>query len=64
VTLSDRVKIALVLVAGVVLPGLANHFLVRAGYDEVGVAVWVLGYLGAMLLVWYVWLRPIEITGP
>lgn len=66
--LSDgRVRFALVLAGGVVLPGLANYALKSADFpysDPLGSAVWAGGYLGAMLLIWYVWFRPLELTGP
>ncbi|SEN11484.1 hypothetical protein SAMN05216388_1001400 [Halorientalis persicus] len=62
--LSEKAKFALVLSAGVVLPGLANYALGAAGYDTLGSLVWVLGYVGAVLILWYVWVRPLDLTGP
>ncbi|WP_136717179.1 hypothetical protein [Halorientalis salina] len=62
--LSERVKFALVLSAGIVLPGLADYALAQAGYDLLGSFVWATGYFGTMILIWYVWLRPLDITGP
>ncbi|WP_336002134.1 hypothetical protein [Halorientalis halophila] len=62
--LSDRTKIALALSAGVVLPGLANYGLGRAGYPTLGSLVWVVGYFGVMIAIWYVWVRPLDLTGP
>lgn len=62
--LSNRVKFVLVLAGGIVLPGLADFALARAGYETLGVIVWITGYLGAMVLIWYVWLRPLDMTGP
>ena len=62
--LSERVKFAMVLAGGIILPGLADYALAQAGYEALGIIVWVSGYLGAMLLIWYVWLRPLDMTGP
>ena len=60
----DKLLLAVVIVAGIVLPGLARRFLGEAGYDGVGVVVFVLGYAGMIFLVWYGWIRPLELTGP
>jgi len=62
--LSERLKFALVLAGGIILPGLADYALAQAGYELLGIVVWVGGYLGAMVLIWYVWLRPLDMTGP
>lgn len=62
----NRRQLAFVLTvaAGVVVPGLATHLLQTAGYPRLGTAAWIGGYLCAVVLVWYVWIRPLEITGP
>jgi hypothetical protein len=62
--LSERLTFVLVLSGGVVLPGLADYALTQAGYGTVGMVVWVVGYIGAMVFIWYRWLRPLELTGP
>ncbi|MFB6082953.1 MAG: hypothetical protein ABEJ94_01755 [Halorientalis sp.] len=62
--LSEKAKFALTLSGGVVIPGLANYALTAAGYDRLGSLVWVLGYVGAILFIWYVWVRPLDLTGP
>lgn len=65
--LSERLKFALVLSGGIVLPGFANAALESADFaysDLLGSAVFAVGYLGAVLVLWYVWLRPLELTGP
>jgi hypothetical protein len=60
----DNLLLAVVIVTGVVLPGLARRFLGEAGYAGVGTVVFVLGYAGMIFLVWYGWIRPLELTGP
>lgn len=62
--LSEKAKFALVLSSGVVFPGLANYALGAAGYSTLGSLVWVLGYVGAVLILWYIWVRPLDLTGP
>jgi len=61
---SEKVAFGVVLAAGVVLPGLANYFLTSAGYETLGSLAWALGFGTMVFVVWYVWLRPTEITGP
>ncbi|WP_299265946.1 hypothetical protein [Halorientalis sp.] len=60
---SEKAKFALVLSSGVVFPGLANYALGTAGYSTLGSLVWVFGYFGAVLLIWYIWVRPLDLTG-
>jgi hypothetical protein len=56
--------LALVVFVGVAGSGLARRWLGVAGYDTLGTVVFVLGYGGTAVLVWYVWIRPLNITGP
>jgi hypothetical protein len=63
-TTSDRLLFGALLAAGVVIPGLADFALARAGYPSLGAIVWAMGYLGTMLAIWYIWVRPLELTGP
>jgi hypothetical protein len=55
----DRL-LALVLAAGVVLPGVADFFLARAGYPTLGAFVWAAGYGLMVVFVWYGWLRHLD----
>lgn len=59
-----RLTFALVLAVGVIGPGLANYFLVQGGYETLGTAVWALGYTTMVIVLWYVWVRPLDLTGP
>lgn len=56
--------LALVLFVGIVVPGLARHALGVAGYNNLGRLVFVLGYGLMVLVIWYVWVRPLDLTGP
>lgn len=60
----DKLLLAVVVVTGIVLPGLARRFLGEAGYGGLGTVVFVLGYAGMIFLVWYGWIRPLNLTGP
>lgn len=62
--LAERTKLGFTLAAGVIVPGLADYALSAAGYPSMGTVVWVVGYLTMALVVWYRWLRPIDLTGP
>lgn len=61
--MDSRVKLGLVLAAGVVLPGVANYALYNAGAPTAGAAVWATGYGAMVLVVWYNWIRPLNL-GP
>lgn len=55
----------LVLLTGTVsVAGLADYLLTNAGYATLGSVVWGICYLTALGVVWIVWLRDIEFTGP
>lgn len=58
--LPDWALVATVLAAGVVSAGVTDFFLSRAGFEDLGVFVWVVGYGGAVFAVWFVWLRHLD----
>lgn len=60
---AEKVRFGLALAAGVVVPGLLKYLLSVAGYARLGTAVWVSGYLTAALVIWYVWIRPLDLRG-
>lgn len=63
---SSKQKFALVLVTGITVPGLLVYWLSSIGASQLGEIVWALGYGTTILVIWYVWIRPIEfgLTGP
>lgn len=61
---SEKTAFATVLASGVIIPGLAKYFLSVAGYPTLGSIVWMIGFGTMVLVVWYVWFRPLDITGP
>ena len=62
--MDSRVALGLVVAAGIVLPGVANYFLNQAGASTLGSLVWAVGYASMVLVVWYGWIRPLDLTGP
>jgi hypothetical protein len=61
---SDTVLLALVLVVGIAGSGVARRVLGQAGLDTVGMVVFVVGYGGMVFVLWYGWIRPLDIRGP
>ena len=61
---SDTVLLALVLVVGIAGSGVARRVLGQAGFDTVGMLVFVMGYGGMVFVIWYGWIRPLDIRGP
>lgn len=64
--MSVRTKLlfAVTLLSVIVIPGLTNAALNSAGYSTVGSAVWAIGYGSGILMIWYVWIRPLGIHAP
>ncbi|MFB6108789.1 MAG: hypothetical protein ABEJ82_08130 [Haloplanus sp.] len=60
----DAVLVSAILVAGIAIPGLLRGFLHEMGYDLLGSVVFVVGYGTMVFLLWYGWIRPLDITGP
>ena len=56
--------LGLILFVGVAVPGLARRALGQAGYSNLGRVVFVLGYGLMVVVIWYVWIRPLDLTGP
>lgn len=61
---NDALVLGATIAAVVIVPGLANGLLSQAGYPLVGSTVWALGYGLGVIGIWYVWIRPLDITGP
>jgi len=60
----DTALIILLLVLGIGGSGLARGLLAEQGHDALGSAVFVMGYGTMVLLLWWGWIRPLDITGP
>jgi len=60
----DGLLLAAVVVVGIAGTGVVRRLLGEAGLNDLGAVVWLLGYGGTVLVVWYGWVRPLDITGP
>lgn len=60
----NTVLLATVLLVGVAGTGIVRRQLGVWGFNELGRLVYVLGYGGTVFVVWYGWVRPLEISGP
>lgn len=60
----DALLVALVLLVGIAGTGILRRFLGELGYNGVGRVVFVLGYGVMVFVLWYGWIRPLDITGP
>ncbi len=61
---SDAPLVALVLVVGIAGSGVARWGLGQLGLDLLGQIIFVMGYSGMVFVLWYGWIRPLDITGP
>ncbi|WP_458209619.1 hypothetical protein [Haladaptatus sp. NG-SE-30] len=60
---AGKVRFGLALALGVIVPGMAKYVLTEMGYGLVGSAVFYTGYFTAAVIIWYIWVRPLELTG-
>ncbi|MFB6161299.1 MAG: hypothetical protein ABEJ61_09020 [Haloferacaceae archaeon] len=60
----DTLLLVAVVLVGIAGTGIVRRLLGEAGYSDLGRLAWVLGYGGMVLVVWYGWVRPLDIVGP
>jgi len=61
--LGTRRGFAVVVLLGVAGTGILVYFLNVAGLNALGSVVWFLGYSTTVVVLWYGWIRPLDITG-
>jgi hypothetical protein len=61
--LGSRKLFALVLLVGIAGTGIAVRLTNAAGYSDLGSVVWTIGYGGTVVVLWYGWLRPLDLSG-
>ncbi|MBB6644972.1 hypothetical protein [Halobellus ruber] len=60
----DKLLVVALLFVGIAGSGIARRALGELGYNDLGALVYVLGYGGMVVAIWYGWIRPMNITGP
>jgi hypothetical protein len=60
----DKLLVVALLFVGIAGSGIARRALGELGYNDLGALVYVLGYGGMVVAIWYGWIRPMDITGP
>jgi|GEM_PF-246655 hypothetical protein len=60
----SKLLLGALLLSGIAGSGLARRALAEAGYNDLGVIIYTLGYAGMVFAVWFGWIRPLDITGP
>jgi len=61
---TDVVLLAVILFVGIAGSGVARWGLGQLGLTTLGELVFIMGYGGMVVVLWYGWIRPLEITGP
>lgn len=62
--LSSTVLFILVVLVGLLMPGLLVTLLERTNLSALADIVWVFGYGTTIFAVWYIWIRPLDLVGP
>ncbi|QCJ46250.1 MULTISPECIES: hypothetical protein [Haloprofundus] len=60
----DNLLLILILFTGIVGTGVVRWVLGNLGYNGVGRVVFAVGYGAMVFVLWYGWIRPLDITGP
>lgn len=60
----EWVRAMVILAAGVTLSGVADFTFTQAGFPIIGSYVWASGYAGTILLLFFVYLLPLDLRGP
>ncbi|EFW94087.1 hypothetical protein ZOD2009_03050 [Haladaptatus paucihalophilus DX253] len=60
---AKKVRFGLAMALGVIVPGMLKYVLTQSGYGLLGSVIFYTGYLSAAVVIWYVWIRPLELTG-
>jgi hypothetical protein len=60
----EWVRAMVILAVGVTLSGVADFVFTQAGFPIIGSYVWASGYAGTILLLFFVYLLPLDLRGP
>lgn len=62
--MANGLQAALIAAAGIAVAGVADYLLTTSGHVGLGRLTWAIGFGTTVLAVWYVWLRPMDLSGP
>lgn len=60
----DGWRVALIAALGIAVSGVIDYMLTASGYVGLARVVWTVGFGTTVVVVWYLWLRPMDLTGP
>ncbi len=60
---AGKIRFGLLMALGVIVPGMTKYILTENGYSMLGTVIFFTGYLTAAIAIWYIWIRPLELTG-
>jgi hypothetical protein len=61
--LSSRQLFVFVVLVGLIAPGLLVYALEEANLSAIGDLVWIVGYGTTVFVVWFIWIRPMDLVG-
>ena len=61
--LSSRALFIFIVIVGLITPGLLVYLLEQANLSVLADLMWVLGYGTTVFVVWYIWIRPLDLSG-
>lgn len=61
--LSSQQLFVLVALVGIIGPGLGVYIFEQANLPFIADLVWIVGYGTAVLVVWFIWIRPLDLVG-
>lgn len=62
--MTDGWRVAAIAAVGIAVSGIADYLLTTSGHVGLGRLAWTVGFGVTVLAVWYVWLRPMDLSGP
>lgn len=63
VSLIPKLRFGGILFLVVAVPGLANYVLTSNGFKILGTISWATGYGLGIFAIWYIWIRPLDLSG-
>ncbi len=61
--IGGKLRFGTMLALGIIVPGLIKFVLTQNGYSLLGTVIFFTLYLSAAIAIWFIWIRPLELTG-